>query len=204
VAEHVALLVAHAALDRRVDAEHVAHGLAQRLGAVEDDEHALLCVEAALDEVGQQRRRHRGVLGRAVPKPERMLDAVGVDAERDDTAAPLELDPVEHEHRQAQIAQGPRHEVDEVLARARDELAADGGLRLRARRALDVGPDRLARAPVAARGDPSEHALEHDGGERVALGEGRGTRWRAMRAACANSPARASWRTPCRGARASS
>jgi hypothetical protein len=56
-------LVAHAALHRRVDAEHHADGLAERLGAVEHAEHALLNVQAALDEVRQQRRGDRGVLG---------------------------------------------------------------------------------------------------------------------------------------------
>ena len=79
-------LVAHAALDGD-GAEHVAHGLAQRLGAVDDDQHALLDVQAALDEVREQRRRDGGVFGRAVPQPQRVLDAVGVDPERDDAAA---------------------------------------------------------------------------------------------------------------------
>ena len=121
--EHVALLVAHAALDRRVDAEHVTDGLSQRLGAVDDDQHALLDIQAALDEVGQQRGRDGRVLGRAVPEPERVLDAVDVDAQRDDAAAALELDPVEHQHRQAQIIERAAHQLDQVLARARDELA---------------------------------------------------------------------------------
>jgi hypothetical protein len=98
-------LVAHAALDRRVGAEDVADGLAQRLGAVDDDQHALLDIQAALDEVGQQRGGDGGVLGRAVPQPERVLDAVGVDPERDDAAAALELDPVEHHHRQPQVVE---------------------------------------------------------------------------------------------------
>src|SRR3954453_14756386 len=44
-------LVAHAALDRGVDAEHVADGLPERLGTVADDQYALLDVKAALDEV---------------------------------------------------------------------------------------------------------------------------------------------------------
>ena len=144
VVEHVALLVTHAALHRRVDAEHVADGLAQRLGAVDDDEHALLDVQAALDEVGEQRGRDGGVLGRAVPEPERVLDAVGVDPERDDAAAALELDPVEHQHRQAQVVERAAHQLDQVLARARDELAADRRL---ARRARDLrrSPSRPAR-----------------------------------------------------------
>jgi hypothetical protein len=110
-------------MDRRVDAEHVADRLSECLGAVDHHQHALLDIQAALDEVGQQRRRDGRVLGRAVPEPERVLDAVGVDPERDDAAAALELDAVEHQDRQAQITEGPAHELDQVLARARDELA---------------------------------------------------------------------------------
>jgi hypothetical protein len=96
-------LVAHAPLHGRVDAEHVADGRAQRLGAVEHDQDALVDVEAALDEVGQQGCRDGGVLRGAVPQAERVLDAVGT--ERDHAAAALELDPVEHQHRQAQVLQ---------------------------------------------------------------------------------------------------
>jgi hypothetical protein len=51
VIEHVAFLAADAALDRGVDAEDVVDGLAQRLGAVEDDQHALVDIEAAAGEV---------------------------------------------------------------------------------------------------------------------------------------------------------
>src|SRR3954469_23797662 len=87
-------LVTDAALHRRMDAEHVPDGLAQRLGAIDDHEHALLDIQAALDEVREQGRSDGGVLGRAVPEPERVLDAVGVDPERDHATAALELDPV--------------------------------------------------------------------------------------------------------------
>jgi hypothetical protein len=48
-------------------AEHVAHGLAQRLAAVEHTEHALLDIEAAIDQIGEQRGRDGRVLRRAVP-----------------------------------------------------------------------------------------------------------------------------------------
>ena len=111
-------LVTDAALHRRVDAEHVTDRLAQRLGAVDDHEHALPDVQAALDEVGQQRGGDGGVLGRAVPEPERVLDAVGVDPQRDHAAAALQLDPVEHQHREPQIIERAAHELDQVLARA--------------------------------------------------------------------------------------
>jgi hypothetical protein len=111
-----------------VTAEHVADGFAQRLGAVDDYEHALLDIEAALDEVRPQRARDRGVLGRAVPEPERVLDTIGVDPERDHAAAALELDPVEHQHRGPQVVERTAHQVDQVLARGRDtksRLTAD-------------------------------------------------------------------------------
>jgi hypothetical protein len=44
-------LVTDAALHRRVIAQHVTDGLAQRLGAVQDTEHAPADVQAAVDEV---------------------------------------------------------------------------------------------------------------------------------------------------------
>src|SRR3954447_3886894 len=164
-------LVADTALHRGVDPEHVADRLAQRLGAVDHAEHALLDVEATLDEVGQQRGGDGGVLGRAVPQPQRVLDAVAVDPQRHDAAAALELDAVEHQHRQAQIAQRAAHQRDQVLARARDELTRHRGSARRPLDVLDVVADRLAGARVAARRHAGQHPLEHDVGERVAVGE---------------------------------
>jgi len=46
--------MADAALHRHLHPEHGTHGLAQRLGAVDDQQHTLLEIEAALDQVGQQ------------------------------------------------------------------------------------------------------------------------------------------------------
>src|SRR3954451_7492988 len=84
---------------------------------------------------------------------------------------PLELDPVEHHHRQAQIAQRPRHEIDQVLARARHELARHGRLRRRPGDVVDIGADRLTGPGVAARRDAGQHPLEHHVGEVVTRGE---------------------------------
>ena len=50
VVEHVSLFVADAALHRH-RAEYLGHGGPECLAAVEDDEHALLDVQAAVDEV---------------------------------------------------------------------------------------------------------------------------------------------------------
>ncbi len=100
-----------------------------------------------------------------------MLDPVGVDPQRDDAAAALELDAVEHQRCQTQVLQRSAHELDQVLARARDELARDRRLRRRARLLVDLGPDRLAGLLIAARRDTGEHPLEHDLAERVTVGE---------------------------------
>jgi hypothetical protein len=67
VVGHVALLVPHAPLHRRL-AEDGADRLPQRLGAVDHEQDRLLGVEAALDQIGEQRRRDGRVLGRAFPE----------------------------------------------------------------------------------------------------------------------------------------
>ena len=73
----VSLLVAMAAMHQRVLAEDVLDRAAQRLAAVDDEQDRLLGIQAAVDEIGQQRPGQRGVLGRALPQPERDLDALG-------------------------------------------------------------------------------------------------------------------------------
>jgi hypothetical protein len=52
-------------LDRRVRPEGAANGLAQRLGAVDDEQAAHGGIEPALDKIVDQRLHHGGVLGRA-------------------------------------------------------------------------------------------------------------------------------------------
>jgi len=95
-------LVADAALHRHV-AEHAADRFAQRLRAVDHEQHPLLGIEPALDQVRQQRGRDSRVLRRALPEPERDLHPVGCDPEADDVGAALQVDPVEHHHRQAHV-----------------------------------------------------------------------------------------------------
>ena len=81
------------------------------LVAVDHEQDRLLGVKAAVDEVGQQRPRERGVLGRAFPEPERDLHALGRDAERDDVRAIGDLEAVEHHHRQAHVVQPAAHQL---------------------------------------------------------------------------------------------
>ena len=77
VVEQVALLVPDTTLDGGV-----AEDGAERLRAVDHEEDALLGIEATPDQVGEQRRRHAGVLHAPFPEPERDLDALGRDPER--------------------------------------------------------------------------------------------------------------------------
>lgn len=79
--------VAMAAMDERVFAKDVLDRPAQRLAAVDNEQDRLVGIEAAVDEIGQQRPRERGVLRRAFPEPERDLHRVGRDPQRDDMGA---------------------------------------------------------------------------------------------------------------------
>ena len=89
----------------------------------------------------------------------------------DDVRAALELDAVDHQHREAHVVEAPCHQRLQVLARAGDELAANRRLRGRAGVSLDLLADRLLGAREATRRDASEHPLEHHARERVAVGE---------------------------------
>jgi len=111
------------------------------------------------------------VLGAAVPEAERDLDAVGGDAQRDDAAAALELDPVEHQHGQSDVLKGAGHQRVEVLAGAAHELARHAGLRGRPLGLDDLLADRLTRAREPAGRDAGQHLLEHRPRQRVAVGE---------------------------------
>ncbi len=159
------------ALDRRAVAEHVAHGLSQGLGAVEHAEHPLGRVRAALELVGQEDRRHGGVLGRSLPQPERDLHPVRGDPERHDVGASLEIDAVEHQDGKAYVVEATGHQLGQGLAGALDEGARDHRLAHRARIGLDLDTNRLPSAPVAPARDPGEHPLEDDARERIAVGE---------------------------------
>jgi hypothetical protein len=123
VVEHVSLLVDHTALHRHIAAEHLADGFPQRLPAVQDEQQPLLDVQATIEEIGEQRRCDGGVLGRSFPQPERELLAGGRDPQRDDVRAAVQLDPVEHHHRRAQIRQRPVHQLPQHVAGALHERA---------------------------------------------------------------------------------
>ena len=169
--EHVALFVAHAALERDLVAEHLPDRLAQGFGAVDHEQQPLLDIQAAGDQVRQQRGGDGGVLGAARPQAERELVALGRDPERDDIGAALDLDPVEHHHREAQVSQLAGHQMPQRLPRALDERPRNRRLR---RRALPPGgllADRLLAATVLAGRDTGQHPLQRQAAELVAIGE---------------------------------
>jgi hypothetical protein len=160
-----------AAMHERVLAEDVADRAAQRLGAVDHEQDRLLGIEAAVDEIGEQRAGERGVLGRPFPQPERDLDALGGDPERDDVAAVGDLDAVKHHHRQANIIEAARHQLLQRGRGALDEDLRHRGLRPRGARALDAQADGLADRRELPGRDAGEHAVHHRARERVAVGE---------------------------------
>ncbi len=56
-------------------------------------------------------------------EPERDLDAITGDPERDDVGAPLQLDAVEHQDAQAHVVEATGHQLGKRLAGALDEDA---------------------------------------------------------------------------------
>ena len=145
--------------------------LAEGFGAVDHEQDPLGRVETALDEIAQERGRDGGVLGASFPEPERDLDAVGGDPERDDVGAALEVDPVEHHHREPDVVEAAGHQLAERLPGPLHERPRHRRLARRPGRLLDRGADRLQHPHVAAGRDAGEHPLEHQPSQRVTVGE---------------------------------
>ena len=163
--------VLYAALDGHVVAEHQPDGFPEGFGSVDHEKHSLLHVEAAVDQVGEQRGHDRRVLGRAVPEAERELVALGGDPERDDVRAAVQLDPVEHHHRQSHVHERAVHQVPQLIAGALHERAGHRRLRRRPRVGLHLGADWLLHATVLPGRDAGEHPLKHHIAELIAIGE---------------------------------
>ena len=82
----------------------------------------------------------------AFPEPERDLDALGRDPERDDVGAALQLDPVEHHHRQAHVVEAAAISSPSASRVRSTNVRDDRRLRRRPRAGLDLLADRLLRA----------------------------------------------------------
>jgi hypothetical protein len=86
------------------------------LRSVNHEQHSRLDIEPAVDEVCHQRADDGRVLGRPIPQAERELVSCGRDPERDDVRAAVQLDPVEHHHRQPQIGERPVHQIPQLIS----------------------------------------------------------------------------------------
>ena len=142
---HISDLVQLAALDHRM-VEHVDHGLAQRLGPVDADQHRAGHVQAPLPQVHQQVGDQGGVLRRALHQRQRMLVPVDVDAQRHDAARLGEVHAVDHQRHQIQPGQIRDKQLGQGGFGHRHKPARDRRLACRRGRFGD-----LLRRPVRAR-----------------------------------------------------
>jgi hypothetical protein len=141
---------------------------AQRLAAVDDPQPHALGVQAAIDQIRQQRGHHPRGLGGAFAQPQNVLVALGVDAHRQQDHPLAEVDAVDHHHRQIQLADGARQPLRQLLLAELHEAARDGALGGRAR---PVGRrHRLLGAGVAAGGHARSDGRHRGRVQRVVVG----------------------------------
>src|SRR5947209_11600300 len=112
------------AQDRRADG----------LAPIDHEQPRLLNVQASLDEVAGQRVAHRFVLSGAFPQAERVLAPRGIDAQSDYHAVLRDLDAVDVDGHQIQLAEVSSEQFGQLLLGTLDETVRDcrlgGGTRL--------------------------------------------------------------------------
>jgi hypothetical protein len=94
--------VGAAALHRLMSAEDGVDGGPQRLGAIDDEQHLALRIDAPRHDVFQQRCDYRGVLRGAFADAQHMLVALHIHAHRADHGVVAEDEPVDVDHQQLQ------------------------------------------------------------------------------------------------------
>ena len=105
-------------------AEGVADRLGQRLGPVDDEQAADRRIEAAPDQVVEQRLRHGSVLASPFNHAEGMLRAVAVDADSSQQhQVVLDVNAIDLDDQQVQPGQVGRHPCLHALGRQRHEPA---------------------------------------------------------------------------------
>ena len=87
--------------------EHLPDGLAQRLGAVDDEQPPTVRPQTPCHQVLQQADGHRRVLRRATAKTQHVLPAVRIHPHRRQHVVVRKLDPVKVDHQHVQLAQIP-------------------------------------------------------------------------------------------------
>src|SRR3977135_4017015 len=101
-----------AALDRRVAPEATPDRLGERLRAVDDEQTRHRRIEAALDQVVDQRLHHSAVLGCPFHQPKRVLEALAIDPERRHQHEMLtDMDTVDLHHHDVDGGQDRTHPV---------------------------------------------------------------------------------------------
>jgi site-specific DNA recombinase len=115
-------------LDDRVRAPGPRHGRVQRLGAIQDEQGRPAGIEAAADQVLQQRRADRGVLAGALAQSEDTLHAVLRDAQGHDHRLPGVLDDVDHDHGEPVAVEPALGQGLHIAGRGPDEAAANARL----------------------------------------------------------------------------
>ena len=103
--------------------------------------------------------------------PERDLDALRGDPERDDVRRFGHLHPVDHHHRQPDVLQPATHQLRQRGAGALDEQLRHRRLARRRGRLLDLVADGLADHGELARRHAGEHPVHHRPRQRVTIGE---------------------------------
>lgn len=111
-----------AALNGHIASEGRPDRLGEGLRAVDDEEPWKGGIEAALDEIADQRLHGRRVFRRALDQPERMLAAVHIDAERRDKGHVIvHVNAVDLDHQQPETGKIMCHPVLQPRRRERDK-----------------------------------------------------------------------------------
>ena len=99
MAQHVAPFVELTALDGRERAAHRADGRGERLRTVDHKEARPVRVQAAIDEVTQERFGHAALFGVALPEAQNLLLPLRINAQRDHDRVVTQHDPVDQHDR---------------------------------------------------------------------------------------------------------
>ena len=119
-----------AALDDRA-VEHVDRSPAQGLGPIKAHQHRAGHVQTPLTQADQQVGDQGRVLGRALHQRQRVLVALDVDAQGDDTAGFGEVHPVDHRRDEIQPGQILRQQLGQRGFGQCHEAAGDRGFACR-------------------------------------------------------------------------
>ena len=151
--------------------EHLADPGGQRLGPVEHRQDRAGGVQAAFAQVNEQSAYQGGVLRRAFGQRERVLGALGVDAQGDHTAVLGEVHPVDHDRHQIQRGQVGGEQLGQGGLGGLDEPPRHRRLRRRRAALLDVLADGFEPDRVVPGRQAREHPLEGHASHDLGAGE---------------------------------